>query len=251
MSRKKGRGSLTSYGEMAQRIVAAYGRAFKEVGDLPDLAGLAALNAEVEKATSVAVQELRGKGLGFSWVEIGSALGMTAENARRRYGLDEAIKKGPTIYGLRLPGSSEIFYVGQTMNLGQRLATYRNAQGSTNDITNLLRARGGDVVGVVLEYCEKEAVLDARERYWIQLMEAEGHKLMNTVHTRRKVAAKAPRCEETEEREVRGRRVPPVTVRCSGTPHHDGDHHYKGIRFGQQRPVSEWMWTRYQESLAS
>ena len=248
MSRARGRRGLENYGGMARRVVAAYGRAFAVEGDLEELASLAKLNDAVEEATTVAVRAVRAQGAGYSWAEIGEALGLSGPGARLRYGAKESFKAGPKIYGLRVPGSERIFYVGQTMNLGLRMAAYHSSQGSTNEVTNFLRKLDGDVIVEVLEEVEHETHLDRREKFWIEKFESEGNELMNTIHVRRKrKAVDKVRCPHTELRESKGRRVPPHRVRCSLTPEHDGLCSYRGVEFGKQDPAT-WTWTRYQEA---
>ncbi len=70
------------YGAFVRRVLRAYSR---RVGDrdVEGLAGLAALAAEVDAATLDAVRGLRASG--YSWAEIGKALGTSKQAAAQRF----------------------------------------------------------------------------------------------------------------------------------------------------------------------
>ncbi len=70
------------YGAFVRRILRAYSR---RVGDrdIAALAGLADLTREVDAATLAAVRGLRESG--YSWAEIGSALGTSKQAAAQRF----------------------------------------------------------------------------------------------------------------------------------------------------------------------
>lgn len=70
------------FGAFARRILRAYGRRVAD-RDIAALSGLAALQAEVDAATRVAVASLRTQG--YSWADIGRELGITRQAAQQRY----------------------------------------------------------------------------------------------------------------------------------------------------------------------
>lgn len=72
---------------MARRIVRAIGR---RVGDrdVEALAGLAALQAEVDAVMAETVARLRSpEGGGYSWTDVGRVLDITRQAAQQRYGV--------------------------------------------------------------------------------------------------------------------------------------------------------------------
>ena len=71
------------FARFAVRIIRAHGRRIAE-GDVEGLADLLALTAELDVATQVAVDGLRGRG--YSWGEIASRLGTSRQNAQQRWG---------------------------------------------------------------------------------------------------------------------------------------------------------------------
>jgi hypothetical protein len=70
------------FARFAVRIIRAHGRRIAE-GDVDGLADLLALTAELDVATQVAVDGLRGRG--YSWGEIASRLGTSRQNAQQRW----------------------------------------------------------------------------------------------------------------------------------------------------------------------
>lgn len=70
------------YLAFARRMIKAGGRRIGE-GDIENLGMLANLNEVVEEATQDAVRGLRR--LGYSWKEIGRALGIAKQNAHKRF----------------------------------------------------------------------------------------------------------------------------------------------------------------------
>lgn len=74
------------YGAFARRIVAAYGRRVAD-RDIEALTGLADLASLVDSYTLLAVANLRSEaGGGYSWTDVGRALGITRQAAQQRYG---------------------------------------------------------------------------------------------------------------------------------------------------------------------
>lgn len=71
------------YGAFVRRVLRAYRR---RVGDrdIEALAGLAALQADLDDAMRAAVADLRAAG--FSWADIGRQLGTTRQAAQMRFG---------------------------------------------------------------------------------------------------------------------------------------------------------------------
>lgn len=68
-----------------RRILRAYGRRVA-AGDVEALRSLAALAAEVDAVTRLAVAGLRSKPYSYSWSEIGDRLGTTKQAAQMRFG---------------------------------------------------------------------------------------------------------------------------------------------------------------------
>ncbi|HLX49515.1 MAG TPA: hypothetical protein VKS82_14395 [Streptosporangiaceae bacterium] len=71
------------YAAFAHRVVAAYARRVG-TGDIEALTHLARLACDIEAATRTAVTELRD-GHGYSWADIGRALGITRQAAQQRW----------------------------------------------------------------------------------------------------------------------------------------------------------------------
>jgi hypothetical protein len=71
------------YAAFARRVLRAYARRIA-TGDVEALTLMLGLSAEIDTATSQAVQGLRG--FGHSWAEIGSRLGITRQAAQQRWG---------------------------------------------------------------------------------------------------------------------------------------------------------------------
>ena len=71
------------YAAFARRVLRAYARRIAD-GDVEALTLMLGLSAEIDDAISQAVQGLRG--LGYSWAEIGSRLGITRQAAQQRWG---------------------------------------------------------------------------------------------------------------------------------------------------------------------
>src|SRR5579859_1228193 len=75
----------TEYLGFVRRILFAYGRRVS-AGDVEALRSLAALTAEVDAITRLAVAGLRNKPYSYSWSEIAIRLGITRQAAQMRYG---------------------------------------------------------------------------------------------------------------------------------------------------------------------
>ena len=73
----------TAYAAFARRILRAYARRIS-VGDIDALADITILAADIDNATRHAVTGLRETG--YSWAEIGAALGVTRQAAQQRWG---------------------------------------------------------------------------------------------------------------------------------------------------------------------
>ena len=71
------------YAAFARRILRAYARRIAD-GDVEALTVMTGLADEIDTAISQAVTGLRG--LGYSWAEIGSRLGVTRQAAQQRWG---------------------------------------------------------------------------------------------------------------------------------------------------------------------
>lgn len=249
MSRKRGRGGLVEYGQMARRIVRAYGRAFGVSGDLGDLPYLRDLNDEAHRATKDAVALLRARDPQLSWSQIGDALGVTGEAARQRYG-DDSYPNGRIVYALRAAGAEHPAYIGQTQRLSLRVGSYRLPSGGHNpELRHWLATEGSGFEVVVLEKCETQEELDAAELRWIEHYALEGVVLNRLIVGRRGSLPENRRCQETEMRPVSGRRVPPREVRCTLPLGHEEKCRKNGIEFG--RDWGKSAWDAYQERSAA
>jgi hypothetical protein len=71
------------YAGMVRRIIRAYGRRVAD-RDLEELAGLAALRADLDTAIGDAVTGLRSAG--FSWTDIARVMGTSRQGAQQRWG---------------------------------------------------------------------------------------------------------------------------------------------------------------------
>lgn len=78
----------------ARRVISAAGRRVAE-GDLPALADLDGLRAELDHAIAEAVKGLRAAPNAYSWAAIGDTLGTTRQAAMQRW---------PDASGARRPG---------------------------------------------------------------------------------------------------------------------------------------------------
>ncbi len=78
-----GRGGEHRLRAFAARMIRAHGRRVAD-GDVEGLPELLTLAAEIDAATQVAVNGLRGHG--FSWAEIAARLGTTRQAAQQRWG---------------------------------------------------------------------------------------------------------------------------------------------------------------------
>lgn len=234
MSRKRGRGSLTEYGRMAERIVSAYGRAFLHQGDLEELGQFAHLVDQMEESLAVAVHALRDSA-DLSWGQIGAGIGMSGEGARKRFGGEaEVFEAGPVIYLLTSLNSGRT-YVGQSRNLGLRVAQHRKGP--------VGRALGEFSVKV-LERCETEADLWRAEKRWIA--EYDDTNVNILMRPRRPGDGRRPaRCEATELRDNHRKAKPTRPVRCILADGHEGEHQAHGMKFGLQKPMAEWTYYRY------
>lgn len=75
----------TEYSRFARRIVSAYGRRIRENGDVESLAELVDLADDVNRTLAVVVTRLRDE-QGYSWTDVGHALGVTRQAAQQRFG---------------------------------------------------------------------------------------------------------------------------------------------------------------------
>jgi hypothetical protein len=75
----------SEYLGFVRRVLTAYGRRVA-AGDVEALRSLAALTAEVDAVTRLAVAGLRNKPYGYSWSEIADRLGVSRQAAQMRYG---------------------------------------------------------------------------------------------------------------------------------------------------------------------
>src|SRR5438270_11308463 len=75
----------SEYIGFVRRILTAYGRRVA-TGDVEALRSLAALTAEVDAVTRLAVVGLRNKPYCYSWSEIADRLGVSRQAAQMRYG---------------------------------------------------------------------------------------------------------------------------------------------------------------------
>lgn len=71
------------FGAFVRRVLRAYSRRVAD-RDIDGLTGLAQLAADVDAATAAAVAQLQAAG--YSWADIGRALGITRQGAFQRYG---------------------------------------------------------------------------------------------------------------------------------------------------------------------
>jgi hypothetical protein len=71
--------------EFAERIVIAAGRKIEAEWDLDSLKALARLRSTVDDAMHQAVTRMRAEG-GYSWADVGTALGITRQAAEQRFG---------------------------------------------------------------------------------------------------------------------------------------------------------------------
>jgi hypothetical protein len=71
------------FGAFVRRVLRAYSRRVAD-RDVAGLTGLAQLAADVDAATADAVAQLVAGG--YSWADIGTALGITRQGAFQRYG---------------------------------------------------------------------------------------------------------------------------------------------------------------------
>lgn len=78
------------YGQMMRRMIRAYGRRVADADEV-DLAALVELRSEVESAIAHAVDGQRTTH-GRSWADVGRGLGVTRQEAQRRYGRRAAIR---------------------------------------------------------------------------------------------------------------------------------------------------------------
>jgi hypothetical protein len=87
MSRARGRTDVQEFAAFTRRILRAYGRR-AAAGELDpaDLAELVELRRELDEATGSAVASM--KAAGYSWADIGNALGMTRQAAQQRWTID-------------------------------------------------------------------------------------------------------------------------------------------------------------------
>lgn len=72
------------YSAFVRRILKAYRRRVIECGDPEDLKALAALSAEVERTLGDAVSLMRAD-FGYSWTDVGRALGISRQGAQQRF----------------------------------------------------------------------------------------------------------------------------------------------------------------------
>lgn len=79
----KARGDHSDYFAMVGRVIKAAGKRAGRA-DPEDLAELVALREDFALAVDMAVAGLRGSG--YSWAQIGAALGMTRQSAQERWG---------------------------------------------------------------------------------------------------------------------------------------------------------------------
>lgn len=243
MSRRRGPGSIAEYGQMARRVVRGFVRRFEDEGDLDDLRMFHEIIEETEASMALAVSHLRARG--NSWREIGEALGMTGENARQRW--SEPIDDLPwvsAIYGLR-GDDGEYRYVGQTVGLPMRIASYRAGRAHSATLRSWIESVGRGFQVDILEECAPRD-LDAAEAKWIDSLRTSGHRLLN-VNAAPTLWPRSTRerttCPNTEMRWVPDRRVPPVEVRCTREVAHAGPCRRHGIPFGHQ--PAESAYSRY------
>lgn len=77
-------GDHSEYGKFVLRVLRAYGRRVSH-NDPADLAELVEVQRAVEQTIRESVQGLRDAG--FSWADIGSAVGITRQAAQQRWGV--------------------------------------------------------------------------------------------------------------------------------------------------------------------
>ena len=71
------------YAAFARRVLRAYARRVA-TGDIDALTAMTDLSAEIDAAIGQAVTGLRG--VGYSWTDIGTRLGITRQAAQQRWG---------------------------------------------------------------------------------------------------------------------------------------------------------------------
>ena len=72
------------YAAFVQRVIGAYSRRVAS-GDIDALTGMAALSGDLDRAIVEAITALRARH-GYSWADIGRALGITRQAAQQRWG---------------------------------------------------------------------------------------------------------------------------------------------------------------------
>lgn len=75
---------IGDYVDSLGRMIRAAGRRTGEVGDEPELAKLAGLQAKVDEALQTAVDGMRDRGM--SWAYVAMGLGITRQAAQQRFG---------------------------------------------------------------------------------------------------------------------------------------------------------------------
>lgn len=88
------------------------------------------------------------------------------------------------VYALIDPGDGCVFYVGQTGNVGRRLAEHAAGTDQVSGLRVREIARRGDRVHlVILEHCRNETQSLSAEVFWIETMMARGATLLNAQAT--------------------------------------------------------------------
>ena len=72
------------YAAFIQRVIRAYSRRIAS-GDIDALTAMATLSADLDYAMADAITALRARH-GYSWTDIGRALGITRQAAQKRWG---------------------------------------------------------------------------------------------------------------------------------------------------------------------
>lgn len=83
VNRRTGVVENDAYVEFIRRVLRAYVRRVAD-GDIDSLTDMATLSAAINEPTDQAVGGLRGSG--YSWTDIGAALGITRQAAQQRFG---------------------------------------------------------------------------------------------------------------------------------------------------------------------